>query len=93
MSFRKESTAKQFFTDYECAKMFDGRTVGFYKATCQRDFSLFYKYIDENKRKVLNKWLDNKLVKYNVWDKWDLPIKNNDKVVHMNPLRELPNEI
>jgi len=92
MPITKENTIKQFFTADECAIMFDGKTAALFKATCGGNFSLFYKYIDESKRKVLNKWLADKLLKYNVWDKWDLPIKNDEKVVHVNPLLDLPNE-
>lgn len=93
MPVKKENTVKQFFTPDECARMFDGKTATLFKATCQSNFSLFYKYIDHSKRKVINKWLNDKLIKHNVWDKWDLPIKNDENVVHMNPLRNLPNEI
>ena len=89
----KESIIKEFFTADECARMFDGKTATLLRNSCGGNFFLFYKYIDESKREKINKWLEDKLIKQNIWDKWDLPIKNDEEIVHINPLRNLPNEI
>lgn len=60
------------FTASICRSILGSWHRSLYLNNCKSDFKLFYFQLDSPQRIIINNWITDYLVKYNLWEKWDI---------------------
>ena len=73
MSTPKEIIEKNFDSN-TCRYLLDSWHRSLYYSNCNCDFKLFYFQLASPQRFIINNWITDSLVKFNLWQNWEMPI-------------------
>lgn len=62
---------EESFTDSVCMYLLDNWHTNLYRMNHRSDFKSFYKALSTDSRAIVNKWIMDVLVQYNLWNHWD----------------------